>query len=389
MGYRFVLKQSSIPENVKQGEWLNFNFSLVNNGFANPTKKQTCEIILEKDGAFISTEVKIDPTTWYSGKTTNINLNLHLPGFLDVGKWNIYLKSSISNLGLNNYNIRSIRFANNDVWNENLGANYIGCVNVVKNKLNKITDNTFYEKGNSPTEARLVSLGNGVTIDGKNSYDKEWTEANIIATNNSCNLYARADEENLYIKAELSGDVTRPVYNIRIENALNNRSYWIYKQGGGAIYYNYDKNFGHVGLQIVGSKEVCEFKIPLYMLEMTSDPNIKAIRFFLQEEATSGWPLVQEIKTIAPLVIKRDFKVYNVCENLTLMRYSNYSIPLKVEADVKEIKYYHNGKQIDWAKGNVLTFTCLNKNNNGLYTALITTKTGATKEIKIANISVV
>lgn len=390
LGYRFVLKESHIPKRVKQGTWLNFDFSLVNNGFANPTKKQTCEIILEKDGAFISTVVDIDPTTWYSGKTTNISLNLKLPGFLEVGKWNIYLKSSVNNLGLDCYHTRSIRFANNNVWNENLGANYIGNVKVVKNKkASNITDNTFYQKDHSPVEARLVTLGNGVVVDGKNSYDTEWSDTDIIATTNNYNLYARADEENLYIKANLSGGATRPVYNIRIGNALNNDSYWIYKQGGGQIYYNHQNEFGKVGLEIEGTDQACEFKIPLYMLEMDSDPAIKNIRFFLQDETTAGWPLVQEIKTDTPKTIKRDFKVYTACENLTLKKSSTYSIPLQMQTDVQEIKYYHNGKQIDWANGNVLTLTNVNKTNNGLYTATITTVTGATKEIKIANINVI
>ncbi|MDE7439350.1 MAG: DUF4832 domain-containing protein [Clostridia bacterium] len=67
LGYRLVLKESNVPNSVAQGGNLKFSFKITNNGFANPIKKQKCEIILEKDGKFITTKVELDPTKWYSG----------------------------------------------------------------------------------------------------------------------------------------------------------------------------------------------------------------------------------------------------------------------------------------------------------------------------------
>ena len=64
LGYRFVLKESNFPKSVNQGDNLKFSFTVTNNGFANPVKKQNCEIIFEKDGRFVTAEVKLDPTKW-------------------------------------------------------------------------------------------------------------------------------------------------------------------------------------------------------------------------------------------------------------------------------------------------------------------------------------
>ena len=94
LGYRFVLRDSDLSESVSQGDTLRLCMDVENTGFANPIPRQKAEILLEKDGQYLRTEVDADSRTWYSCTTVSPEIDLHLPEALYPGRWNVYFKLS-------------------------------------------------------------------------------------------------------------------------------------------------------------------------------------------------------------------------------------------------------------------------------------------------------
>ena len=88
-----------------------------NTGFANPIPAQKAEIILEKDGNYLKTEVDADTRTWYSCTTVSPEFDLKLPAAMETGEWNVYLKLSAGDNELGQMSFRSIQFANSGIWN--------------------------------------------------------------------------------------------------------------------------------------------------------------------------------------------------------------------------------------------------------------------------------
>ena len=384
LGYRFVLKKANFPKTVAQGDNLNFSFTVVNNGFANPVKKQKCEIILEKDGKFITCEVDLDPAKWYSGESITSQLNLKLPAFLEAGEWKVYFKSSVGTDGFSQYGFRSIRFASNDVWHGAFGANYLGYVEVTPTTdTEKLCDNTFGEVGKNLKNAQLYSLGGKIAADGQAS-DGEWAEEDVIAENGGHKLYAKADEEYLYIMADLPHNSKAPVFNFHATKA-DGTPYWLYQQSNGFIYFNHDAELGHAGMLLKYSDDVFEFRIPLYMLQSESDSVFTEMSVNVQDSG-DGWKSTGSIVT-ENYTVKSDFTLYNAYEKLTVKKGSSYEFRLETDAEISNVIWYVNGVQV---AGNSTTLILTPVDNTDcVITAKITTVKGTVKELDLAEIKTV
>ena len=380
LGYRFVLKESEFPKSVKSGSNLAFSFTLTNNGFANPVKEQKCEIILENGGKFVTTEVELDPTKWYSGETVTAELNLKLPALLEAGKWKLYFKSSIGVYDFSQYGFRSIRFASKDVWNSALGANYLGYVEITSSNS---TDNTFGEVGKAMNYARLYTLGNQVVVDGTIG-EGEWTENDIIAQDEQHKLYAKADEENLYIMADIPHNAKSPVFNFKAKRA-DGTSYWLYQAANGFVYFNHDGETGHSGMLMKYSDELFEFKIPFYMLGLQQGIVLTEISVNIQDSGNE-WKSTGSIGTKESYTITPEFTVFNALEKLTLNKGSDYEIQLFTDADIAEIVWYLDGKEIENEKSSYLKLENIQKNYS--LSVKITSKKGTVKETDLAEIKI-
>ena len=382
LGYRFVLNDSNFPKSVKQGENLEFSFTVTNNGFANPVKKQKCEIILEKDGQFITTAVALDPTKWYSGDTQTVQLNLKLPALLSEGEWKVYFKSSVGVDGLSEYGFRSIRFASKDVWNGTLGANYLGYVEVAPTD-GILTDNTFGEVGKAKSFAHLYSFGGRVVVDGIAS-DGEWTEQDIIAQDEQYRLYAKSDERNMYIMADIPHGAKTPVFNLKAK-AEDGKSYWLYQQSNGAVYFNHEGETGHAGMLLKYSDKLFEFKIPFYMLNLKQGTVLTEISVNIQDSG-NDWKSTGNIGTKEGYTVTPRFTVFNVCESIAVGRGGSYETELFADAEIASVEWYLDGKKI--TSGKSTHFKLENIENNCKISAKITSVNGTVKEINIAEIKV-
>ena len=146
LGYRLVLRKSLVQKEVEQGGIFEIKFTVENTGFANPIIQMKSELILEKNGYYLKTELDVDSTEFYSCGKKEIELKIKIPGEINTGLWNIFFKLYVGNTDLNTYYMRSVQFANDDIYESSLGANYLGNINIISSSNDSvIADGSFYQ----------------------------------------------------------------------------------------------------------------------------------------------------------------------------------------------------------------------------------------------------
>ena len=170
LGYRFLVTGSELSTEAAQGGSAEIHFSIANTGFANVIKKQKAAVILEKDGKTITAPVDTDSQNWESAAVTDDGLLLNLPGNINAGSWKVYLKLYYDTTGENTPDI-CVRFSNVDIYNEDLGANYLGTLDVAE------AENT---SGDTFTATSLSSQNTSV-IKGDVNSDSSVTTADLTA----------------------------------------------------------------------------------------------------------------------------------------------------------------------------------------------------------------
>lgn len=132
LGYRYVLRSSSVSSSVKQGTVFKVNLKIENTGFGNLVNPRPVELVLEKDGTEYAAKLFADPRSWKAGKTSSLTLLMQAPGSIEPGNWNLYLRLPDAEQSLAGQNAYSIRFANEGLYSEQVGGNYIGSIQVKK-----------------------------------------------------------------------------------------------------------------------------------------------------------------------------------------------------------------------------------------------------------------
>ncbi len=387
LGYRFVLRDSDLSETVKQGETLKLDFDVENTGFANPVKKQKSEIILEKDGNYIVTEVDIDSCQWRSCTVNNEQLELKIPGGLEEGKWNVYIRFSIGNDSIKNGYKRTVRFANSDIWNGSLGANLLGEFTIEKTDDKELlTNNNFYQENTEnsyKSNGTAYTVNNIVMLDGIRSGETEWTENQLKAQSGENKLYISNDDKNLYIMAEIVQKSDAPVYNLQIKNAdENNKFYWIYYASNGFVYFN---NGDYSGCECKRMGNFVEFKIPFGKI-MNIQPKtlLSSVRVSIQDSANE-WVNMGEL-TAENYTVSESFDVYSSCQSININENENYTMNVECYIDNPSYQWYFNNEIIENAKEKQYILSNATEKNIGVYSVKITSETGIVKMVDICNV---
>lgn len=149
LGYRFVLKESKLTTNIKKNDPLLIKLQIENVGFANLINKKKTTLVLQSDDNTYEINTNINPTKWLSKSISSVPIVIaNLPENIVVGEYKVYLRISCYGNLENDNNYQAIRFANNNIYNEEIGANYIG--KIVINE--KVEEPTIIEKpSNEPT----------------------------------------------------------------------------------------------------------------------------------------------------------------------------------------------------------------------------------------------
>ncbi len=149
MGYRLVLREAKVNQRVGRNGTLTFEGKLQNVGFGNVVNRKNVSVILKPKAGSASYRAltNLDARDWQAAevgpngempdsRATNtdawrdVNFSIAMADFGDVpaGDYEIYLK--INDPKEASPDKRSIQFANRNVWNAALGANFIGSTTV-------------------------------------------------------------------------------------------------------------------------------------------------------------------------------------------------------------------------------------------------------------------
>lgn len=130
LGYRLSLVGADFGESFSAGKGFKAEITVRNEGFASVMNEHPVEfVITEKDNpeSRYVIETDIDPRTWKGGGTYRISEEITLPSSLVQGKeYFLYLNVPDASENLKGNPAFSIRFANEDVWDESTGYNLIG-----------------------------------------------------------------------------------------------------------------------------------------------------------------------------------------------------------------------------------------------------------------------
>ncbi len=374
IGYRFVIRNCELEPSAEQGESFKLNFQVENTGFANPIRPQKAEILLEKDGNYTVQEIDLDSREWYSCTTSEENVEISVPGNLEAGEWNVYLRLSVGNQSISEGNLRTVQFANPDIWNASLGANRLATVeiketNQPENKTNHLTN--------------VYTTGNQIIFDGIRSSETEWTEKNCIAQNENNKLYLSADDKYLYVAAEILHNVEKPVWNLRIEH--DEDSYWIYYQSAGWCYYS--KGEDHSGFNFKKNGNFAEFQIDMQSMNMKNGTNLDKVRMFVQDEGNE-WKNMGDI-TAENLTLSGNLPMFSAYQTISLKENQNYSLQAETPLENVSYTWLKDGEIIPEANGKTFTLNQVNADAVGEYSVKLTTENGMTQEFPLYKIETV
>ncbi len=129
LGYRFVLRDVSMKQ---EGDSQTVSLQLENVGFGYIVNPKDVELIYKNGEEIYSSKVDTDIRKDLSKEESlsNLNYTVDLPENIKTGDYEVYLKISEPYESLKDNSRYSIQLANTNIWNEELGANFIGNVTI-------------------------------------------------------------------------------------------------------------------------------------------------------------------------------------------------------------------------------------------------------------------
>ena len=351
------------------------------------------EVLLEKDGNYIQTTVDVDPTTWLSCTTTDIPLTIQLPGDLEAGNWNVYLRLSIGNQDIPDSTLRTVHFANADVWDGMLGANRIGTVAVTAaTDAEQLTQHDFYQVTETPTisDGSRYTRKEVVSTDGKRSGETEWRENALYHTEDNSNLYLTNDDQYLYVMAEMPmEEVVSPVYNLQIihadpKNPTATKRYWMYHMRNGYVYFNQGSYTGTI-CRYTGN--CVEWKIPFSVLELEPGTELTSVRVMIQDSSVDGWKVTSDQYADRSYVVTDTFPTYNAPRSMVLKEGESISLSTVTTLTSATYQWYHDDVAIPDAIESQYTISDATTDTIGSYTIEITAPSGTKKTLSICDVT--
>ena len=381
LGYRFVVRDCDLSAEAVQGGTFDMTFAVENTGFAAPIRPQKAELLLEKDGVYLVTDAALDTRDWRSCTTTEETLHVDLPGALTPGDWHVCLRFSVGDSGVRDGALRTVRFANPDIYDPLLGANVMGTLHVTaSDDAVQCADQTFSVNGLPGTTPSLWRKNaGGCVFDGATSSDEEWPDAAAIGENGDCRLWLGADEQYLYVAARAPHGVEKPVWNLRMEH--DGQSYWCYWQSAGWMYYSGGDD--HSGIQFKKTDDFAEFRIKREKFDVSPETVFDKIRVFVQDEGDE-WKLVGDV-TAEAVAAPTGFGIFNAPQTVTLLEDAPYTIQAAAVPEGCTVTWYRDGVTV--GTGDVLTLPAVRAADKGVYTARFISPSGMTAEAEVCTVA--
>ncbi len=180
LGYRFVLKDSQITSVLNNTSYGKLKFIIENRGFANSIKSKKVQLVISNSVKTYNTDLDLDITKIKSLSQKEYEVTFFLPQDIEDGNYKVYLKITTDK---NNY--LPIKFANDNIYDNTLNANYLGDIKIsnCKNKssnftseiINSYSSLSFYDVGGGQSSRASITTSdikkNGNLIDLISSED--------------------------------------------------------------------------------------------------------------------------------------------------------------------------------------------------------------------------
>lgn len=132
LGYRLVLDKAILTSSPKAGKAYEAYFQMRNVGFAAPMNKRGLELVFvsksNPNEKYVYPQT-VDPRFWMAGETHKFTLACTLDAKMQ-GDYNLYLNLPDGYASLHDNPLFSIRLANEDIWDETTGYNFIARVTI-------------------------------------------------------------------------------------------------------------------------------------------------------------------------------------------------------------------------------------------------------------------
>ncbi len=127
LGYRFVLRNAVFPvDPLKAGTQLSFILNIENVGYASPYNPRPVQLIMrnKNNKEEFAYNIDTDIRKWYTGYS-NINIKIITRNNMPPGDYELFLNLPDAYPSLANKSGYSIRFANENIWEETTGYNLL------------------------------------------------------------------------------------------------------------------------------------------------------------------------------------------------------------------------------------------------------------------------
>ena len=150
LGYRFVLNNGEYTDNGHAGGAFDMTLNLKNVGFAAPFNPRGVEVIFrsKENEEEYKLELEEDPRFWFPNEVVEINTTFGLPVNMPVGEYDVFLHLPDPEPTLYGRKVFSMRFANDDVWDNDKGYNKLVSVFVKAPSVDSEYSGNFLEKTN-------------------------------------------------------------------------------------------------------------------------------------------------------------------------------------------------------------------------------------------------
>lgn len=129
LGYRLSLLETTVNQTVKPGGVLNLEVKIINEGFAPPINPRPVYLILEGPTRQ-EVLLPVNPRLWLPNQEISIQVKARLPFDIPEGEYKLALWLPDPYLTLRDNPRYSIKFANENIWDQNFAYNILQTITV-------------------------------------------------------------------------------------------------------------------------------------------------------------------------------------------------------------------------------------------------------------------
>ena len=152
LGYRLILKESNI--NIENGK-AKISLLIENSGFGDIIREKRLQFVLKDEENNYYIDSDIDIRKQKLDKNYQFTILEKLPENIKEGQYEVYLKIQETYDSLKDNQYYQIKLANKNIWNNSVGANYIGEINIK----NENIINNIDSKNNNMFIKILICIG--------------------------------------------------------------------------------------------------------------------------------------------------------------------------------------------------------------------------------------